>query len=163
MTKTEAVATTEPASSPAPTDRRAAQKAEIEAWLKGADIVAEDDTTEIDLEDALRILSATDQAEVLRVNEMRKIDDYAERPLVVLGVTWRKSTRSEDGAGRYAVIHATDEDGEPFLVTCGATKVVLQLRKAELEGWFPWQVQVQITKTDANRTVKELVAPEKPF
>lgn len=144
-------------------DARTLQRAQVAEWLAGADLVEEDDTPDIDLDEAIRILGAANQDEVLRVNEMRKIDEYADKSFAILSVMWRKSTRTEDGAGRYAVLRCVDGEGEEFLTTCGATKVILQVRSAELKGWLPWQVQLQVTKTESNRTVKELIAPERPF
>lgn len=138
-------------------------KEEIAAWLRGEDLTTEDDTPEIDLDDALRILSAETPEEALKVSEMRKIDDYDGKTFGVVSVAWRKSTRSDDGQGRYAVMHCVDEHGEQFLTTCGATRVVLQLRKFQVAGWLPAQFELRVTKTDSGNTVKELVVPEKPL
>src|ERR1041385_7808298 len=117
----------------------------------------------IDLGEAIRILSAETPDEALRKAEMRNIDTFDGKAFVVLSVAWRKSTRSDSGKGRYAVMRCVDADGVEFLTTCGATKVVPQLRKAQLPGWFPWQVQLEVTKTESGNTVKELVAPGEPF
>lgn len=138
-------------------------KEQIAAWLRGEDLTEEDETPEVDLEEALRILSAETPGETLKVNELRKIDDLAGSPFTVLSVTWRKSTRSDDGTGRYAVIRCASADGEEFLTTCGATKVVLQLRKFQVAGWLPATFELRVTETSNNRTVKELVAPSPDF
>lgn len=135
----------------------------IAQWLAGDDLTLEDESPDIDLDDAIRILSAETADEVLKVNEMRKIDTYDGKPFVVLSVTWRKSRKSDDGQGRYAVMRCVDADGAEFLTTCGATKVVLQLRWAQLHNALPWRVQLEVTTTASGNTVKELVPPSVDF
>lgn len=135
----------------------------VKRWLEGAELGEAMDENLIDLDEAIRILSAETPAEALRKAEMRNVNDYDGKAFVVLSVAWRKSTRSDSGKGRYAVMRCVDADGAEFLTTCGATKVVLQLRRAQLAGWFPWQVQLEVTKTESGNTVKELVAPGEPF
>lgn len=134
-------------------------KADLVRWMQGADITEDDNTDEMTYDLAMRILQAENQAEALSKDDVRPVKDLIEDTFVVHGVTWRKSTKSEDGAGRYAVMQCTDADGVKFLSSCGATKVVLQLRKAELEGWFPWKVQLDAVTTSNNRTVYELAPP----
>ena len=135
----------------------------VKAWLDGDDLTDDPDEGVVDLDEAIRILSAENPSEVLAVNEMIKIDDLAGVTFSILGVTWRRSTRGEDGKGRYAVLRCADAKDQEFLTTCGATKVILQVRKAQLAKWLPWEVSLKVTKTDANRTVKELVPPSADF
>lgn len=135
----------------------------IAAWLHGDDITEEDQTDELDYETALRILSAETPDAVLAQDDVRKVADLIGKQFIVTGVAWRKSTKSDDGKGRYAVMSCVDPDGVAFISSCGATKVVLQLRKGQLAGWLPWQVELSSTETSNGRTVYELVVPEAPF
>lgn len=138
-------------------------KADLVAWMRGDEITDDDNTDEMTYDLALRILQADDQAAVLSKDDVRPVNTLIDASFVVTGVTWRKSTKSEDGAGRYAVMSCVDGDGVKFLSSCGATKVVLQLRKAELEGWFPWKVQLDAVTTSNNRTMYELAPPQADF
>lgn len=138
-------------------------KEALTAWLSGADIAEDDNTDEITFEQAQRIFGAADAAAVLADDAVLKIKDLVGQAFTVLSVSWRKSTKSEDGAGRYAFMTCVNSDGEQFLTSCGATKVVLQLRKAELEAWLPWQVQLDAVDTNNNRQMLQLIAPEAPF
>lgn len=133
------------------------------AWLNADDIDEDDNNDDLDYELAVRILTADDSAAVLKQDDVRPIATLEDRDFVVRGVTWRKSTKSDDGKGRYAVLSCVDMDGEAFLTSCGATKVVLQLRKAEISGWFPWHVVLNTETTSNNRTIYELVAPTPDF
>lgn len=132
-------------------------------WLKGEDLTEEDATPEVDYEQALRILNAESPEAALSQDDVRKVATLADTTFVIRGVTWRRSTKAEDGEGRYAVMSCVDANGEAFLSSCGATKVILQLRKAEVAGWLPWQVTLNTETTSNNRTIYELVAPEQPF
>lgn len=138
-------------------------KVELTAWLSGADITEDDTSDEITYDQALRILGAETSAEVLKDDAVVKSADLVGRTFVVTAVSWRKSTKSEDGAGRYAFMTCVNADGEQFLSSCGATKVVLQLRKAELAGWLPWKVSMEAIDTNAGRTMLQLTAPESDF
>lgn len=138
-------------------------KAELTDWLAGADISDADDTDEINYDQALRILQATDVDAVLADDQLRKSDTLVGQTFVITGVSWRKSTMNENGPGRYALLTCVDGNGEQFLTSCGATKVVLQVRKAELEGWLPWAVQLDAVSTASGRTMLQLIAPEKDF
>lgn len=132
-------------------------------WLEGSDLPEVADAEEIALADAVRILSADNEEEALRPTDKRESKQMVGVPFVVHAVTWLRSTKSEDGKGRYALMSCTDEQGDSFIMSCGATKVVLQLRKAQLDRWLPWQVQMESTTTNSGNTVFSLVAPEKPF
>jgi len=138
-------------------------KAELTAWLSGADITEDDTTDEITYDQALRIFNAETPEEVLRDDQVRKAATLEGQTFTVLSVSWRKSTKSEDGAGRYAFMTCADPDGVKFLTSCGATKVVLQLRKAELAGWLPWTVSLDAIDTNAGRTMLQLSAPSPDF
>lgn len=136
----------------------------VAAWLDGDDIVDDaEPTDELDYATALRILGASDEAAALKPDDVRKSDTMVDKSFVVTAVRWRKSTKSDDGKGRFAIMSCVDEDNNAFVMSCGATKVVLQLRKAQLEGWFPWQVQLASDTTTSGNTVLSLVAPDKPF
>lgn len=132
----------------------------IVAWLAGEDITEEDATDEFDFATAMKILGADSPEAALAQDDVRKFADLVDKEMVITAVTWRKSTKSEDGKGRYAVLSCIDPDGVPFLSSCGATKVVLQARKAQLDGWLPWRVAVSSTQTSNGRTVFELVMPD---
>lgn len=137
-------------------------QAQLVSWLQAEDIEDDDSTDELAYEMAVRILNATDQDAVLAQDDVRPVAGLVGEGFVVRSVVWRKSTKSEDGKGRYAIMQCVDGDGAAFMTSCGATKVVLQLRKAEVAGWFPWHVELNQETTSNNRTVYELVAPE-PF
>lgn len=130
-------------------------------WLRGEDIPDDDNSDELTYEMALKILGADSPEAALAKDDVRKVASLVGTGFAVRSVQWRRSTKSEDGAGRYAVMQCVDADGVAFLSSCGATKVVLQLRKAQLAGWLPWKVSLDATETSNNRTVYELVpAPE---
>lgn len=135
----------------------------ITAWLAGEDITEEDATDEFDFATAMRILGAETPEAVLAQDDVRPFKSLVDTQLVITAVTWRRSTKSDDGKGRYAVLSCVDKDGLQFLTSCGATKVVLQVRKAQLDGWLPWQVQVSSSETSNQRTIYELVLPDEPF
>jgi predicted aspartyl protease len=135
----------------------------VEAWLRGDDLGDVDEVDQLDYETALRILGADTLAKALEPDDVRKSRDLVGKTFVVSSVKWRRSTKSEDGAGRYAVMSCVDEDGVPFITSCGATKVVLQLRRAQLGNDLPAQFSLAADETSAGRTVMSLVAPEAPF
>jgi hypothetical protein len=135
----------------------------ITAWLAGDDLTVEDESDDWDYETAVRILGADNAADVLKQNDIRKGRDLVGTSFSILSVAWRKSTKSEDGKGRYAVCELVDADGVPFTASFGMTKVVLQLRWAQLHGALPWQVELTSATTSNNRTVYELVKPLEPF
>lgn len=135
----------------------------IVAWLAGEDITEEDATDEFDYATAMKILGADTPEAALAQDDVRKFADLVGKQIVITAVTWRKSTKSDDGKGRYAVLSCADADGVPFLSSCGATKVVLQVRKGQLDGWLPWQVEVSASETSNGRTVYELVMPTPDF
>lgn len=129
------------------------------AWINGDDI-EEEDGDDFDVYALARqILGAESEAEALKQDDVRKPADMHDERFTILSVVWRKSVKSDSGKGRYAVLRCVDGDGTPFLMTCGAVKVVLQVRKAQLEGWLPWTVVLNAETTASNRTVLELVAP----
>lgn len=138
-------------------------KATLVGWLNGDDISDDDESDDLVYEQALKILQAEDAAAVLERDQVVKVADLVGQTFTVLGVSWRKSTKQEDGKGRYALMRCVDHEGAQFLASCGATKVVLQLRKAEISGWLPWTVEMSSESTSNNRTIFELVAPSPDF
>lgn len=145
------------------TELQTLTQAELVAWMKGTDIPDDDNTDELTYELALRILQADDEAAVLARDDVRPVASLIGSTFLIRSVNWRKSTKSEDGAGRYALLSCTDTDGVNFLTSCGATKVMLQVRKAELAGWLPWKVELTSQTTSNNRMVFELTAPRADF
>lgn len=152
-----------PAKPAAPAQLVPLTKTELVAWLNGDDILEDDDNDELAYELAVRILSAEDETAVFKQDDVRKPETMADRDFVVRSISWRKSTKSKSGKGRFALMNCADHDGLPFIMSCGATKVVLQLRKAEISGWFPWHVVLNVETTSNNRDIYELVAPTPDF
>lgn len=138
-------------------------QAMLTAWLDGEAITEDDNNDELSYELAVRILGASSEADALKQDDVRKVDTLIGKSFVVRSVTWRKSTKRADGKGRYAVMQCVDADGVPFIASCGATKVVLQLRKAQLAGWMPWKVALNAAETSTGNTVYELVAAPEDF
>lgn len=135
----------------------------VKAWLDG-DALTEDDVAEFDaFALAQKILGADTPEKVLSQDDIRKSAELVGETFAILGVVWRKSVKREDGKGRYAVLSCADEDGAGFMWSCGATKVVLQVRKAQLEKWLPWVVTLNSEETNSGNTVYELVAPSPDF
>lgn len=170
MTTTEPTTTESNAEVTSATDAAAAKvtattlsKADLTAWLRGEDISEDDNSDEITFDQAVRILSADSPEKVLSDDDVRKSESLVGQTFTILSASWRKSTKSEDGAGRYAFLSCVDAEGVPFYSSCGATKVVLQVRKAELEGWFPWTVTLGAVDTNSGRTMLQLEAPSTDF
>lgn len=132
-------------------------------WLNGEDIAEDDGSDENVYELALKILGAETEADVLKQDDVRKIETILDQAIVVRSIRWRKSTKRDDGKGRYALMQCVDADGAPFIASCGATKVVLQLRKAQLAGWLPWRVTFNGEQTQGGNTVYELVPATEDF
>lgn len=128
---------------------------ELKAWLSGTEL-PEDATDEITYEIAMRILGARDAADLFRPDQVKHADDLIGVPFLVRSVTWRRSTKSDDGTGRYAVMECADKDGQTFMASCGGTQVVLQLRAAEQRGWLPYGVTVRAMQTAAGNTAYRL-------
>jgi hypothetical protein len=138
-------------------------KTELVHWMQGADIDEDDNTDEMTYALAQRILGADTPEKVVEVDDVRPTRVLAGTTFTVTGIVWRRSTKTENGPGRYALMHCVDEDGVAFLSSCGATKVILQLRKFEHEGWLPATFTLSSQETAAGRTVLELVAPKGLF
>lgn len=96
------------------------------------------DQTSIDI--IARILKATTAADVLGREDVIHARDIADEPFTLLGV---KFNRSEfDGAGPqfYALLDATNADGEALKITCGAKNVIAQVWRLADLGALPCDV-----------------------
>lgn len=136
---------------------------ELVAWLDADDLEETEDDYAFDYENAMRIMTAASPDEVLKVDDVRKVATLIDDVFTVRSIVWRKSTKRKDGKGRYAVMSCVDKDGVPFVASCGATKVVLQLRKYEVAGWLPAAFTLSAAETNSGNTVYELVAPKGNF
>lgn len=138
-------------------------KSELSAWMRGDDIETVDDAGEVDYEQALAILSAETPEAVLANLEVTPERELIGQTFTIVSVTWRKGNKSENGNNRFAFVRCADENGETFATSMGGAKVVLQLRKYEIEGWLPAQFTYESVQTNNGREMRQLVAPENPF
>lgn len=131
-------------------------------WLSGADIDETATNDDITLEQALAIYNATTETQVMEISEPVHGKEYVGKAFGVTAVTWRKSTQ-DGGAGRYAVISCVDANGEPFVMTCGATDVILKLDKYDREGWLPRQFVISEVMTGGGNKMLRLELPDEGF
>lgn len=136
---------------------------ELSAWVRGDDIETVDADGEIDYAQAMDILSAETPADVLAKLEVVPESDLIGTTFTVLSVHWRKGNRSEAGNNRFAFVRCSSINGEPFGTSMGGGKVILQLRKLELEGWLPCTVSYGDVETSSGRHMRELVVPTTSF
>lgn len=121
-------------------------KGELAAWLDGADLPEVDDPDEAVYEISLRYLAANSVDALLEPQTVLHANEYRDRPFTVLAVDWRRSRLDGQGPGRFAVLQIVTADGEPAVMTCGATQAMVQLgRLVELDA-LP--VDVVLRSTD---------------
>jgi len=136
---------------------------ELVGWLRGDDLSETDIAEEVDYEQALRILQADTPEAIFTPDAVVKVDELLGQTFAILRVSWRKGEQAPGDPNRYAFVACADENGEPFYTSMGGTKVVLKLRKAELEGWLPRLVTLQAITTNNGRTMHELVDAPAPL
>lgn len=138
-------------------------KEELQRWLSGVDIEENDDTSESDYELALKILGTSDLADALKPDDGRTTDSLIGTEFTILSCSWRKSTKKEDGEGRYGFLWCVDADGVKFFTTCGATQPVLLLARLMRDDMLPIKVGLEATKTNSGNTMKRLVLASPDF
>lgn len=67
-------------------------------------------------------------------------------PFVLVGIKFNESTMQGDGPDFYGVLDAVDDDGVPFVMTCGAVKVMARAWRAQDLDLLP--VRVKLTQAD---------------
>lgn len=110
-----------------------------EALLAEFLAVVEADEAEADSSDATmaiiaRTLRASTVEEILRNDQAVSSDDYVGKPFVMREVRFSRSTFEGDGPQFFAIAQCVNQDGEPFVLTTGAARVLSQafkLRKAK--------------------------------
>lgn len=137
----------------------------ILSWLRGDDLDDEPDNEDITVAEAYRILNAETPEAALDNPTPLKGEDLVDTNFTILSVAWRRSTKKGAGNGRYAVMECVDSNGEPFIATCGATDVILKLKRAEVAdpSWFPWTVTMEAQTTETGNTMFRLAVPGADF
>lgn len=138
-------------------------KDELTKWVRGDDIQTVDSDGEIDLAQAMEILAAETPADVLAKLEMVPETQLIDTTFTVLSIHWRKGDKSDAGNNRYAFLRCVDSAGVQFGTSMGGGKVILQLRKFELEGWLPATVTYESIETNSGRHMRQLVTPSNDF
>jgi len=88
--------------------------------------------------------------------------DYINKPFSLTGVEWQPSEIAGEGLPFYAVLHVISMDGEPKVITTGATSVVRKVAVMAQNGWLPaWVKITKGAKTEAGYEPLDLVkAPQ---
>jgi len=111
------------------------------------------DPNEVARRIAVRDLEANSLDELLGGSESEVISgrNYIGKPFTLVRVEWQKSDDKYDaGLPFYAVCHIVTLDGEPKVLTTGATTIVRKLAKIDYENWYPAKLKiVKGDKTDA--------------
>jgi hypothetical protein len=93
-----------------------------------------------------QVLSATSAEELFGATEVAHARDWIGKPFVLRGLKFNESTFNGVGPDVYAVLECVDTDGVPFVMTCGALKVIAKAWRAGDLGLLP--VEVKITEAE---------------
>jgi hypothetical protein len=138
-------------------------KDELKAWVRGDDIETVDADGELDYAQAMEILQAETPRDALANLEVRPENGLWGTTFTVVSIHWRKGDKNADGNNRYAFCRCADSDGVQFGTSLGGGKVILQLRKFEVEGWLPATFTYEAVETNNGRHLRQLVVPEGQF
>jgi hypothetical protein len=138
-------------------------KDELKAWVRGDDIETVDQEGELDYAQAMEILTAETPKDALANLEVRPESTLQGTTFTVVSIHWRKGNKNEDGNNRYAFCRCADADGIPFGTSLGGGKVILQLRKFEVEGWLPATFTYESVETNSGRSMRQFVVPAEAF
>jgi hypothetical protein len=113
------------------------ESAEVERFIAAASAQVLDDPEAVSRAIVHDILTAPSIDKVFQQRELTHARDVLDERLTILGVRWMQGDYDTTGPGFYAVVEATNEDGEKLQISCGARNVMAQLyRLAELDA-FP--------------------------
>jgi hypothetical protein len=101
--------------------------AEVERFIAGATSQVLDDPEAVSKAIVHDILTAPSIDDVFRTRELTHARDVLGERLTILGVRWMRGDFDTAGPGFYAVVEATNGDGEKLQVSCGAGNVMAQL------------------------------------
>lgn len=123
---------------------REASGQEVAEFLTGASVAStQEDTEEVMRQMVTQVFTATTAEEILGVNAVIHVKDYLDKPVTVLGVSWRKSSfvdengRNADGKKVlpiFAIIKAVDANKRPITLTTGAFLPCAQMFHMERMG-----------------------------
>lgn len=83
---------------------------------------------------AMRTARALTVEELLAADDDRGWKSHLGEKFTIRHVDWMRSS-FRGGFGFFAVVDAVNADGEPCILTCGATQVVIQLARLMQKGW----------------------------
>lgn len=116
---------------------------------------------------AARDLEANSLDELLGGSDTISGKNYVGRPFCAVDVEWQASNIDGEGLPFYAVIHASNIDGESITITCGGRSVVRKLAVMKAKSFFPaWIKLVQGEKTENGYyplDIAKAAAPEEAF
>lgn len=115
----------------------------VRAYLEDMDAQPDDGAETVQVDIARRILEATSVDDLWKATEVITADAVLNQPLEVESVRWATS-RHAAGLPKFAVIEGSKVyGGERFVMTCGATNVVLTLYKLEQFKALPAKVLLE--------------------
>lgn len=116
---------------------------DIESLLLDPMANIDQDPTEAQLDIIRRILQAESMEEILGQASVTHARDYVNTPFALLSCKMQKSDFEGDGLKIYAVMECADNDGTPFVMTCGAAQVVAQAYMLQTRNHLPATVIVR--------------------
>lgn len=114
---------------------------DLEKVLFKGDQVEVPDVTEQSAGIVRRIMEAKTAEDVLAETAVVHARDMLDTPIRVMSVHWNRSD-IEGGLPIYAVMDCVDEDGQPFVVTCGGIRVMAQVSRLAELGALPALVRI---------------------
>jgi len=122
-------------------------KEDLARWVSGIDLPEVEDSTDIQIEIAMRILEAETLEDALRPLSTESGKEYVNRPFTVLDVRWRRSSLPGGKTQRYALIEGVDAKGEKVTITSGAIQVMVALLKIQNLDALPCRIVIRQSDT----------------
>ena len=97
-------------------------------WLQECESdVANIDPEQVQLQIIARTLRASSVEQALAPDAAVSSKDYVGKPFTLLSFRWSEADDSNEGFQYYAVCQCVDADGQPFVMTSGAGRIVAAL------------------------------------
>jgi len=120
---------------------------DLTRWVSGIDLPDIEDSTEIQIDMAMRILEAATLEEALKPLETESGKTYVDKPFTLLDVSWRRSSIAGGKTQRYAIMHGVAAGGEKVTITSGAIQVMVGLLKIQNLEALPCRIVIRQADT----------------
>ncbi len=120
----------------------ATQSTTVERFLAATKAGQEQDPDVTAMQILEQIINSETAADVFGGAGAVHAKDMIGEPFVLVGIKFNESTMGGDGPDFYGILEAADDNGERFVISCGAVKVMARAWRAQDLDVLPVRVRI---------------------